>query len=109
MRISAIPGSRYYAPPLMARAVIYLNGILISNVVEASEDDGWVVAVSVQDNGTTSPHPSSPVGVRCRKWSGVVQIVLRPLDQRDNEPDVIHSRWIIPSPDRRSDAQPNRD
>ena len=107
MRLSVIPTSKYYAQQLLTRAVVYHNGIVITGVVEVCEEEGWVIAAIFDDRGMTVPHTKSPVGVRCRKWVGTVQVSLRPSHERDNLPDVIHKNWLYTPSPRNTDAEPD--
>lgn len=102
MRLSAISTSQYYASALLSRSAVYLDGILILHVVEVCEEEGWVIAATINDRGLTTPHTKSPVGVRCRKWQGKVQIKLRTSAERQQPPEVIHPDWLLSPPTKES-------
>lgn len=98
MRLSCIQTSPHYAPQLLGRSVVYLNGVRAGNVVEFDDQNDWIIMVALSDRGTTTPHKLSPVGVRCVKYRGRVQATLLPVGAPDTMP-VIHDSWISPSSD----------
>lgn len=111
MRLSSIKTSPYYSGPLVQRAVVYLNGIVVSPVVEFDEENGWVILVSVGDRGEVWKHPESPVGVKCRRYRGTVEATFRTPTDIGSAP-LIHPRWLVEdappsSPSDSADAKPD--
>ena len=95
MRLSAIRNSPYYSETLLRRTMVYCNGFIAKPVVEFDEEAGWIVVVDIDDRGNTTPHSQSPVGVRCRKHTGRVQAIIRPVSEMVNPASVIHPDWLI--------------